>query len=292
MCPSGVRYCSPSVARICSRWAGSASSRSSVISPSRWPIVAGSPAPVDRYVNSSGGRTGPSPELGNQSMPSTLSWARARRWAARNGTSSVLLACSPASTMRQLAQIPFACGRQLHRHESRIRHVPTTAASPIVTAPSTPTSNTNSVRRRRSAASRRTPRCRTSGTPVAAYCGQSGRRPCENGRMTDRRAVSLGTAGPEQAECSSTTTGRFASSPSIDPSAATPSTRSTAAALLAAFVEFDADDCAVGRRADRRRRLLLRRCRPPRPVRRAIGARSPTTVRGRWARPGCSCPSR
>ena len=78
------------------------------------------------------GPVGPSPSLGDQSMPSTLSWASARRWAARNGTSRVLSACSPASTMRQLAQIPFACGRQLHRHESRIRHVPTTAASPIV----------------------------------------------------------------------------------------------------------------------------------------------------------------
>ena len=129
MCPSGVRYCSPSVARICSRWAGSASSRSSVINPSRWPIVAGSPAPVDRYVNSSEGWTGTSPELGNQSTPSTLSWASARRWATRNGTSSVLFAWSPASTMRQLAQIPFACGRQLQRHDSRIRHVPTTDAS-------------------------------------------------------------------------------------------------------------------------------------------------------------------
>src|SRR5918993_1148865 len=74
MCPSGVRYCSPRVARICSVWAGSASSRSSVMRPPRCPIVAGSPARRDRYVNRSGGWGGsllpfPPPEGGGGGGP-------------------------------------------------------------------------------------------------------------------------------------------------------------------------------------------------------------------------------
>ena len=95
----------------------------------------------------------------------------------------------------------------------------------------------------RTARNRRTPRCHTSGTPVAAYSRQSGRKLRENPHMTDRRAVLLGTAQTRAwAECSSMTTVRFASLPSIAPARRNAVDSVAAAALLEAFVDFDADE--------------------------------------------------
>ena len=135
MCPSGVRYCSPSVARICSRWAGSASSRSSVISPPRWPIVAGSPATVDRYVKRSGGCAGSTsrpggPESGRPVDAEHVELGQRPALGGEERHEQALVACCPASTMRQLAHL-HACrprvGAPVAAPRSRIGHAPTTA---------------------------------------------------------------------------------------------------------------------------------------------------------------------
>src|SRR5918995_6772037 len=100
-----------------SRLAGSASSRSSVISPLRWPITTSSPADFERYANRS---VDPTPH----GTPSSLSWYRARRCADWNGTIDTSRSRSPASTSTQLghngAVGPTA--RQLHAHVVRLLH--------------------------------------------------------------------------------------------------------------------------------------------------------------------------
>ena len=78
--------------------------------------------------------------------------------------------------------------------------------------------------------------------------------------MTDRRAVTGGVLVDDDGPVRVVTIDRPERRNAVDSVAA--------AALLEAFVEFDADDVAVSRRADRGRRLLLRRCGPPRLVRR------------------------
>ena len=149
----------------------------------------------------------------------------------------------PASTMRQLAQIPFACGRQLHRHESRIRHAPTAARIRRSSAmPSTPPRTPARCRTPRTATSRRTLRCHTSGTSIAAYSRQSGRTLCENPPMTDRRAVSPGHR-PDRAWRSVVDDDGPVRVVTIDrPGRRNAVDSVAAAALLEAFVDFDADE--------------------------------------------------
>ena len=134
MWPSGVRYCSPSVARTCSPWAGSASSRSSVTARRCGRSAPGRRPHGIRYVKRGVGLGRCGSVDGRESTPS---WASC--FSARAGPTGTRRAYgSPHVRRRRLSHnsgkpSPGASGRQLERHVSRMRQPPTASRSPSST---------------------------------------------------------------------------------------------------------------------------------------------------------------
>ena len=113
-----------------------------MINPSRWPIVAASPASDDRYVKSerSGRRA--------MSMPSIAELGQRPPLGGEERDEQGVVGMRPGIDDERSWRRPLGAGVQLHRHWSRIAHDPTAAASPIVSAPAAPTSNASSVPQR------------------------------------------------------------------------------------------------------------------------------------------------
>ena len=190
--------------------------------------------------------------------------------------------------------VPFGCGRQLQRHESRIRQAPTTArVADRQRARRSPPRTPTRSRTPRTATSRRTPRCHTSGTPIAAYSRAVWLTTVRE--SSDDRPAGCRSWVPLRPELWRNARRRRRAGTRRDhrsPGAPQRRRLGCRGGPARRVRRVRRRRLAVRRRADRRRWLLLCRCRPPGAGRRAIAARCPTTVPARWGRPGSHCRSR
>ena len=125
MCPRGVRYCSPSVCPDLLELGGIGLvevERDQPVEVADRRRIARS---VDRYVNTNGGPDGAVQGVRRPVDAEQAELGQRPSLGGEERNEQGVVGMFPASTMRQLAQIPFVCGRQLHRQVSRIRHGPT-----------------------------------------------------------------------------------------------------------------------------------------------------------------------